>query len=100
MLPPSSQARSGGAWARGHRGASVRLGCTHSGPAGRAVGGLPGRAVPPASPPSQADPGHPSLVLFGAPPLSLQHSGCSWAQKFLRKHHLAPGSGLPLEALK
>lgn len=34
-------------------------------------GGSSGRAVPPASPPSQADPGHPSLVLLGAPrPLS------------------------------
>ncbi|XP_070219207.1 uncharacterized protein [Bos mutus] len=46
----------------------------------------------------RADPGHPSLVLCGAPLLSLlQHSRCSWAQKFLRKHHLAPGSRLPLK---
>lgn len=46
----------------------------------------------------RADPGHPSLVLCGAPLLSLlQHSRCSWAQKFLRKHHLASGSGLPLK---
>ena len=46
----------------------------------------------------RADPSHPSLVLFGAPLLSLlQHCGSSWAQKFLRKHHLPLASAFPLK---
>ena len=93
VLLPTPQAKSGGAWARGHWGDRA----PRSDWAAHTPDPL---AMPQCIPHHRADPGHPSLVLCGAPLLSLlQHSGCSWAQKFLRKHHLAPGSGLPLEAL-
>lgn len=87
-----------GPGAPGRRSASVRRGCTHNGPAGRAVLGSQTGPCPQRLPHHRADPGHPSLVLFGAPLLSLlQHCGSSWAQKFLRKHHLPLAPAFPLK---
>lgn len=62
---------------QGAQGAtSVRLGCTHSGPAGRAVGAPRPRTVPPASPHHRRIQATPAWCCLGLPALS-QHSGCS-----------------------